>query len=139
MTPEIIKGYIFSVLYGLICIAFGLLLYKLGLPKKYTRKTVHILVGFEWTILYIFMGPSLHFLAVCLAFTLLLLVTHVKKLVPAMSSDGDNAPGTVYYAVAMSVLATVSYFEPRFVLPFGIAVFCTSFISDAEESFILHT
>ncbi len=127
MTPEIIKGYIFSVLYGLICIALGLLLYKLGLSKKYTRKTVHILVGFEWAILYIFMGPSLHFLAVCLAFTLLLLVTHLKKLLPAMSSDGDNAPGTVYYGVAMSVMAAVSLFEPLMIVPFGVGVFCTSF------------
>lgn len=123
----ILKGYIFSVLYVLLCVLVALVLHKIGVAKKYTRKFVHIFVGFEWVILYKFFGTSLHFLAVCLLFFALLFIDYKAKLLPAMSSDGDNAPGTVYYAVAMSVLATVSYFEPRFVLPFGIAVFCTSF------------
>lgn len=123
----IVKGYIFSILYVLICVAGALVLHKCGVPKKYTRKFVHIFVGFEWIILYHFFGASVHFLAVCILFTLLLAVDYKAKLVPAMSSDGDNAPGTVYYAVAMTVLALASLIEPRLMLPFGIAVFCTSF------------
>ena len=43
----IIKGYLFSILYGIVCLGISLVLYKLGLDKKYTRKAVHILVGFE--------------------------------------------------------------------------------------------
>ena len=126
MMPEI-KGYIFSVIYGLLCIAIGLLLYKFGISKKFTRKAVHILVGFDWVILYAFMGASIHFLIVCLLFTALLLVTHLKKMLPAMSSDDDNAPGTVYYGVAMSVMAFISLFVPEMMIPFGVGVFCTSF------------
>lgn len=125
--PTYVKGYILAVAYGLLCIALGLLLYKLGVSKKYTRKTVHILVGFEWAILYYFMGPSIHTLVVCLGFTALLVFTYFKKMLPAMSSDSSNAPGTVYYGVAMSIMATVSLFQPRFMIPFGIGVFCTSF------------
>ena len=34
----ILKGYLLSVLYGIICLAIGALAYKLGLPKKYSRK-----------------------------------------------------------------------------------------------------
>ncbi len=123
----IIKGYIFSILYVLICVAGALILHKIGVPKKYTRKFVHIFVGFEWVILNHFFGPSLHFTIVCILFTLLLAIDYKLKLVSAMSSDGDNAPGTVYYAIAMTVLSIVSLFEPRMMLPFGIAVFCTSF------------
>lgn len=123
----IIKGYIFSVLYVLLCVALGLILYKLGISKKYTRKTVHILVGFEWLILYTYFGATWHFLAVCIAFTLLLLLSHIKKLLPAMSSDGDNAPGTVYYGVAMTVLSAISLFVGEMMIPFGIGVMCTSF------------
>ena len=123
----IVKGYIFSILYVLICVAGALLLHKIGVPKKYTRKFVHIFVGFEWVILNHFFGPSIHFTIVCILFTILLAADYKMKLVPAMSSDGDNAPGTVYYAVAMTVLSIVSLFEPRIMLPFGIAVFCTSF------------
>lgn len=126
MTKEMM-GYIVAFGYGLLCIALGLLLYKLGLAKKYTRKNVHILVGFEWAILYHFFGATFHTLIVCLAFTALLIVTHFSKMLPAMSSDDDNAPGTVYYGVAMSVMATVSLFIPKMMIPFGIGVFCTSF------------
>ncbi len=124
----ILKGYIFSTLYALACIALSVLVAKLGVPKKFTRKLVHILVGFEWVILTHYMGAgSHHFLAVCLLFTLLLYIDYKFKLVSAMSSDSDNAPGTVYYGVAMSVMAAITIFVPRMSIPFGIGVFCTSF------------
>ena len=122
-----IKGYLFSVLYALICLALAFVVYKLGVPKKITRKIVHILVGFEWVILYNFMGPTVHFLAVCLLFTLILWITNRNSLLPMISSDGDNSPGTVYYGVAMSVMALITFFVHDMILPFGIGVFCTSF------------
>ena len=122
----IATGYISAFVYGLLCIALGVLLYKLGVPKKYTRKTVHILVGFEWVILHHFFGATIHTLIVCLSFTALLLITYFAKMLPAMSSDSDNAPGTVYYGVSMSIMATVSLFLPQMMIPFGIGVFCTS-------------
>ena len=122
----IIKGYILSILYAVICLALGFVLYKYGLEKKITRKIVHILVGFEWVILYHFMGGGIHFLAVCLIFLLLLIIAYRKKLMPMISSDDDNSPGTVYYAVAMSIMAIITLFVPDMILPFGIGVFCTS-------------
>ncbi len=123
----ILKGYIFSIVYALACIVGAVILSKIGVPKKFTRKFVHILVGFEWVILYHYMGAgSPHFLAVCLLFTVLLAVEYKAKLLPAMSSDSDNAPGTVYYAIAMSVMATLTIYLPEMILPFGIGVFCTS-------------
>ena len=124
----ILKGYIFSILYVLLCLAVALVVYKLGAPKHITRKVVHILVGFEWLILYKFMGAaSPHFLAVCVLFLVLLALDYKLKLAPMMSSDGENAPGTVYYALAMSIMAFVALFVPNMIYPFGIAVFCTSF------------
>ena len=92
----ILKGYVFSLLYGVLCLALALLAYKHGMPKKYTRKLVHILVGFEWVILYHYMGTgSTHFLAVCLVFTALLALTYRGKLLPMISSEDNNSPGTV--------------------------------------------
>ena len=122
----LLQGYLFSVIYAVICLALGLILYKLGVPKKITRKLVHILVGFEWVILYHFMGAGWHFLAVCLGFTAILAISHRKNLMPMISSDGDNSPGTVYYGIAMSVMALICVFLPDMILPFGIGVFCTS-------------
>ena len=123
----IANGYILSIAYVFVCLTVALLAYKLGAPKKITRKIVHILVGFEWVILSFHFGPTPHFLAVCLLFLSLLAIDYKLKLVPAMSSEGDNAPGTVYYAVAMTVMAAVTIIIPKMMIPFGIAVFCTSF------------
>jgi len=122
----ILKGYLFSLLYGLLCLALGFVAYKLGMQKKYTRKLVHILVGFEWVILYVHFGASIHFLVVALIFTLLLAVTYFAKLTPMISSDADNAPGTVYYGIAMSLMAGISVFVPEMLVPFGVGVFATS-------------
>ena len=123
----IFHGYVFSLLYGGLCLALGLVAYKLGMNKKYTRKLVHILVGFEWVILHRFMGATLHFLSVCLIFTALLLISHLFRLMPMISSEGENSSGTVYYGVSMSIMALCAYFVPRLMLPFGAAVMITSF------------
>lgn len=122
----VLTGYFAAVLYALICLLVAWLVYKLGLSKKYTRKIVHILVGFEWVILYHFMGAGIHFLIVCLLFLTILTISYKGKLMPMISSDSDNAPGTVYYAVAMSGVAFVGCFVPEIMIPFGIGVFCTS-------------
>ena len=72
------------------------------------------------------MGAGVHFLAVCIIFLLLLAVAYKGRLMPMISSDDDNAPGTVYYAVAMTGVAAVGCFVPEVMLPFGVGIFCTS-------------
>ena len=131
----ILKGYIFGIGYAFICLIISFIMYKLGVPKKYTRKVVHILVGFEWVILYHYFGPEIHFLTVCVIFLILLAIAYRGRLMPMISSDDDNAPGTVYYAAAMTGVAAVGCFVPEVMLPFGIGVMCTSF-GDGLAGFI---
>ena len=122
----IATGYVFSIGYGVLCLLAAFLLSRLGVQKKITRKLVHILIGFEWVILYHYHGATYHFLIVCLTFLALLLVAYKKKLLTMISSEGSNAPGTVYYAVSMSIMAIASLSDKRFMLPFGVSVFVTS-------------
>ena len=122
----ILKGYIFSICYAFLCLALALVAYKAGMPKKYSRKMVHVLVGAEWIILSHYMGATYHFLIVCLFFLAVLSLAHIKNLMPMISSESDNAPGTVYYAVGMSIMAFICLFVPKMLLPFGIGVFATS-------------
>ena len=122
----VLKGYLFGIGYALFCLLISFVLYKLGLAKKYTRKIVHILVGFEWMILYNYLEAGVHFLLVCILFLALLAVAYKGKLMPMIASDADNAPGTVYYAAAMTGVAIVGCFIPEVMLPFGIGVMCTS-------------
>ena len=44
-----------------------------------------------------------------------------------IASDGENSPGTVYYGISMSVMAAAAMLDIKMMLPFGIAVFATSF------------
>ncbi len=122
----IATGYFFSFGYGALCLLAAFLLSHIGVRKEITRKLVHIFIGFEWVILYVFHGATYHFLIVCLFFLVVLFVAYKKKLLKMISSDGDNAPGTVYYAVSMSFMAIASLIDSRFILPFGVAVFATS-------------
>lgn len=122
----ILLGYISAFLYAIVCVLVSFWLNKMGLDKKYTRKIVHISVGFEWVILYHFMGESFHFLVVCLLCLFLLSLDFWAHIVPSLSSDGDNAPGTVYYGLAMSIMAAISLFLPDMLLPFGVGVIVTS-------------
>lgn len=123
----ITKGYVFSILYAAVCLGLGFLVSKIPrCSKKITRKLVHILIGFEWVILYHYFGAGIHFLLVCLFFLAVLAIAYKKKLMAMISSDGDNAPGTVYYALAMSIMALICMFVPDMMLPFGIGVLCTS-------------
>ena len=122
----IATGYLLGFGYGVLCLLAAFLLSRLGVKKAITRKLVHIFIGFEWVILYAFHSATYHFLIVCLCFLALLIVAYKKRLLQMISSDGDNAPGTVYYAVSMSLMALASLIDQRFILPFGLAVFITS-------------
>ena len=122
----IIKGYIFSLLYGLFCIAISAIAHKAGMKTEFTRKITHILVGFEWFILNHYFGASVHFLIVCLVFTAIILIIHKTDIVPSISSEEENSKGTIYYCIAMSIMATVVLFVPQMMSAFGIGVLCTS-------------
>ena len=122
----ILTGYLTGLLYAALCLLAAAIAYRLGMPKKFTRKIVHILVGFEWVILYHFIGAGIHFLIVCIFFLILLIASHKSKIMSMISSDSDNSPGTIYYAAAMTGVALVGCFVPEVMLPFGIGVFCTS-------------
>lgn len=123
----VLKGYIIGAVYAAVCLLIATILYKLGIDKKYTRKFVHIFIGFEWVILNYFIGASYHLLIICLAFLALLIAVHKTGRMKMISSDGENSPGTVYFCVSMSLMSLAVLLESRFMLPFGIAVFCTSF------------
>lgn len=136
ITTMIFYGYLVSISYGIICLAIAALLRKFGMPTLYTRKITHILIGAEWIILYRFFiynyralssFGEIHFLIVCIIFTVLVIAAYVWNLLPQISSASDNSAGTVYYCLAMTLMAIVSVcFMPRMMLPFGVGALCTS-------------
>ncbi len=122
----ILKGYLFSLLYGMLCILASALAHSLGVKSVYTRKITHILVGFEWVILSRYFGSGIHFLIICLVFTLIITVLHITRLLPSILSNEDNSCGTIYYCIAMTLMSVVALLFPQMMMPFGIGVLCTS-------------
>ncbi len=122
----ILKGYLFSIIFGLVCIGLSGILFKLGIKAEYTRKITHILVGFEWVILYNYFGTSFHFLIVCLVFLIALFISDRTNIFPQLQSKGDNSSGVIWYCIAMSLMGIVTLLIPKMILPFGIGVFSTS-------------
>ena len=123
----ILRGYLFSLLYGIACILVSMIVGKLGVKSVYTRKITHILIGIEWVILEHYLGASIHFVIICLIFTAIISVIYITNLVPSLSSDEENSRGTIYYCLAMTVMSIVLLFIPDMMVPFGVSVFCTSF------------
>ena len=119
-------GYLLAILYGggLLALAWGI--FRLGASKLYTRKLVHIGIGFEFFILDRFFGPSIPLILVCLAFTAALFVNHRLRIFHMMESDGDNDPGSVYYGLSMVVMAAAVNVFPRAMPYFGAAVLALS-------------
>lgn len=120
-------SFLIVLCYAAAVIGLGVLARAFGLPKNYSRKIVHILVGGEWILLFRLFGAGWQTLAVCLFFTAVNLLSFVFRWFDnSMGSDGDNAPGTVYYAVSMSIMAGICMFRPEGMIPFGLAVAFTS-------------
>ena len=121
-----IWGYVCAVCYGALCLLASYVLSRIGVRRVYTRKLVHIAIGFEWVILYSFLGATWHSFIICLAFTGLLVLSHYKGFLPMISSGGENSYGTILYGASMCIISFVSIFLPELMLPFGVAVVCTS-------------
>ena len=120
-------GYLLPVLYLGALFGVGCLLRRCGVPTAGTRKFIHIFVGGIWCLLHVTVGASMHAVVVCLCALVLNLYAYRSGRFSLMSSEGDNAPGTVYYALAMTGMAGISAFFPESWVAFGMAVFFLSF------------
>ncbi len=121
-------GYLALVFIVMICVQK---LFRLSV--EVSRKITHILIGFTWVILYRFfiLPPEVaawELLVMPVSFIVINSLSYRYKIFTMIEREGENNhPGTVYYAVAMTVLLFLTIPFPFLVVPSGIAVFCLSF------------
>lgn len=122
-------GYIVSVGYlAVIILFFSFLNKKFKVDVEITRKILHILIGFTWVLMDIFWEVSYHQIIMCGIFVVVNSISRKFEIFPGIERKGSSDhPGTVYYALAMLILAIVSYLYPPMYYPFGMAVMCLSF------------
>ncbi len=92
-----------------------------------SRKTIHTLLFAVWCLLDLFFRGTVHQILIPVLFILLNLLSYRFGIYKSIERQSDNHLGTVYFAIAVTIVMTVSYFFPAFYYPSGIAVFCLTF------------
>ena len=121
--------------YGYLALAFFLVtvLKRLFFMRaELSRKLLHILIGYTYVILYDhFILPEnvspYELLVMPISFILINYLSYRYRIFDIMERDGeDNHPGTVYYAIAVTLLMAGTILFPVTVIPSGIAIFALS-------------
>ena len=123
------------MLIGYILIFSYILLLSFGcgplLQKRFdgetSRKFIHIMLFLVWVLIDRFLRGTVHQIIIPVSFIFLNLLSYRFQLCKSIERTEGNHFGTVYFAVAITVIMTISYFFPAFYLPSGIAVMCLTF------------
>lgn len=116
-------GYLFAVILGV-----GALYKGLRFSSELARKLIHILICFTWLVLYRFFAGSWQILVLPVSFIVINALSVRYKFFAGMEREGEKSSlGTVYYAVAITILMAISLVFPKTLIPSGIAVFSLSF------------
>lgn len=100
-------GIIVSYLYIALVIIGAKIFKKKG--KEASRKFIHIMLGNWWIIAMYFFTNVWFAVLVPATFVVINYLSYKKNLIKVMERDEQDGLGTVYYAVALLVLAIVSF------------------------------
>ena len=116
-------GFLFAVILGI-----GALYKAIGFSSELARKLIHVTICFTWLVLYRFFAGSWQILVMPISFIVINALSIKYKFFAGMEREGEKASlGTVYYAVAITVLMAISLVFDKTLIPSGIAVFALSF------------
>jgi len=116
-------GFLFAVILGT-----GALYKALGFSSELARKIIHVTICFTWLVLYRFFAGSWQILVMPVSFIVINALSIKYRFFAGMEREGEKASlGTVYYAVAITVLMALSLAFEQTLIPSGIAVFALSF------------
>lgn len=119
---KIFYGYLATYSYLItILIIFSILHQKKKIKDNTSRKLVHILVGFSWIIMIYFFKTSIHLVIPPLSFMFLNYYSYRKNLIKCMEKK-NKSKGAIYYALSFTILAFLTYLNPKFLTAYGIGV-----------------
>lgn len=100
-------GIIVSYLYIALVIIGAKIFEKKG--KEASRKFIHIMLGNWWIIAMYFFTNVWCAVLVPTTFVIINYLSYKKNLIKVMERDEQDGLGTVYYAIALLILAIVSF------------------------------
>jgi len=102
-----ILGLVVSYLYIGLVIVSAKLFEKKG--KEASRKFIHIMLGNWWFIAMYFFSNVWFAIIGPISFVIINYLSYKKDLIKVMERDEQDGLGTVYYAVALLILAILSF------------------------------
>ena len=116
-------GFLFGVILGT-----GAAYKAFKFPPEVSRKIIHISICFTWIIIYEFFAGSWQSLVMPVSFIIINALSLKYHFFKGMEREGEKStPGTVYYAIAITLLFGCSLIWEETLIPGGIATFCLSF------------
>ena len=116
-------GFLFAVILGT-----GTAYKIFRFPSEVSRKIIHITICFTWIVIYKFFAGSWQCLVMPVSFIMINALSLKYHFFKGMEREGEKStPGTVYYAIAITLLFICSLVWPETLIPGGVATFCLSF------------
>lgn len=123
----IILGYLIIFTY------IFLLIFLIGpLIKKVTnletsRKIIHIFLFMVWVFIDLFMKNTIHQVIVPIIFLILNSLSYKFNIYKSVEREYNNHFGTIYFAIAITIIMFLSLLFPKYYYASGIAVFALTF------------
>lgn len=123
----IITGYILILLYafGLIFAVGSLLRGRVNLETS--RKIIHTMLFVIWVLIDLFLKGTVHQIIIPVIFIFLNAMSYKFKIYKSVEREDGNHLGTVYFAIAVTIIMVFAYFIPELYYPSGLAVCCLTF------------
>ncbi len=120
-------GYISILLYafGLIFAVGKLLSGRVNLESS--RKIIHTMLFVIWLLIDLFLKGTVHQIIIPVIFIFLNAMSYKFKIYKSVEREDGNHLGTVYFAIAVTVIMAMAYFIPELYYPSGLAVCCLTF------------
>lgn len=113
---------IFLYAFFLIFVLGDFLQKKINLETS--RKIIHILLFGVWVLIDLFLKNSIHQIIVPVIFLILNALSYKYKFYKGIERTEGNHLGTVYFAIAITVILTTVYFIPELYYYAGISIVC---------------
>ena len=114
-------AYIFLLIFGV-----GPLIKKIS-NGNISRKVIHICLFMVWYFIDIFFKGTIHQIIIPFSFLVINALSYKFKLFKAIEKEEDNHFGTIYFAITVLIMMSISYFVPSLYLYSGVGVICLTF------------
>ena len=106
-------GYSFVFVY-IFVLVFGIGLFtKKVFNIEISRKIIHIFLFVLWILIDAFFKNTIHQMIIPLLFVLINSLSYKFNIFKSIERTHDNYPGTIYFALAVTIVYVISYFVPE--------------------------